>query len=74
MTCVSPVTLYLPSMIGSCIFGIFGLYKIYKCLSVFSTLSYAEICVADYFLWYVKSDNLLFFTLHFIPNQGLSAQ
>ena len=60
MALVSTVTIYFPSMTGSCILGMVGFYKVYNLISAFNTLSYAGVSVLASFLWYINSDDFYF--------------
>ena len=70
MTVLSLVNLYFPLMIGSCILGMFGLYKISNFLSAFITLSFADVSVLSYFVWYLNS---YYFNISFVLTLSTSS-
>ena len=75
MTLVYPVTLYFPLMTGLWILRIVGFYKVSHLFSAFNTLSYADMIVLEYFLWYVNSDDFRFsFFLSFSPSLGITCK
>ena len=72
MTLLSPVTLYFPSMNGSCILGIVAMYEVSIFFSAFNTLSYAYVSVLASLWWYANSDYFGFlFGLTLSPSSGI---